>query len=411
MTFATRWTILAAALLAAAAAPEAPPSLRASQLLPPALLSGPHFKVADAVKTDGYMTAFSLQTDFGPLAAPSREMLEVRVAEVPAMAKLDDMGKTEVFAKSFASAGAKKAKAVANVATNPVETAKAVPQGVGRFFKRAGGKAKDAAGDAKDAVASDDASAGKSGEDKSAKDGAEQAAKDVSGVSKVRRQWAQKLGVDPYTSNAFLAKKLDDVAWAAYAGGFTMNLASAAVPVGTVVRVNDLAWQLPPADLAKRNDEKLKAMGVADATRKAFLDNKSFTPSLQTEMVAALEELGAAAGRGDAVALAAREADSEEDARFFRRNALLLARYHKEVEPVATVQARQRLFIGRTKSGAIAFPAAVDYLTWTAEADAVSAEPALKAAKRAIWLSGRASDAAKKELTARGWTVRENALQ
>jgi hypothetical protein len=240
---------------------------------------------------------------------------------------------------------------------------------------------------------------------------AEQAAKDVSGMSKARRQWAQKLQVDPYTTNAFLAKKLDDVAWASYAGGFALNVATAGVPVGQVVKVNNLVWEMPPADLAKRNDEKLRAMGVADATRKAFLNNKYFTPSLQTEMVAALEELGQATGRNEAVALAAREADSEEDARFFRRNARLLARYHKEVEPVSALQARQRLFIGRTKTGAIVFPGAVDYLTWTAEADTVSAEPGLKAAKRAIWLSGRASDTAKKELTARGWTVKENALQ
>jgi hypothetical protein len=397
-----------AAVFALAAAPEPPPALRAADVVPASLLSGPHFKVADAVKTDGYMTAFTVQTDFGTLEAPSRELLEVRVHEVPAMAKLDELGKSEVFAKAFAASAAKKAKAVANVATHPVETVKGVPQGVGRFFKRTGAKAKDAAGDAKDAVAGDDAQ--KSGGGKSTEAEAAQAAEDVSGMSKVRRQWAQKLGVDPYTTNAVLAKKLDDVAWASYAGGFALNITTAAIPGSNLTKVNDLVWQLPPADIAKRNDEKLKAMGVADATRKAFLKNPHFTPSLQTEMVTALEGLGQAAGRNDAVALAVRETDSEEDARFFRRNAVLLARYHKEVEPVATVQARQRVFIGRTQSGAVAFPAAVDFLTWTAEVDAVSAEPGLKAAKRELWLSGRASATAKKELGGRGWAVRENLL-
>jgi hypothetical protein len=42
--------------------------------------------------------------------------------------------------------------------------------------------------------------------------------------------------------------------------------------------------------------------------------------------------------------------------------------------------------------------------------DAVSAEPGRTAAKRELWLSGRASDTAKKELAGRGWTVRENVL-
>ena len=409
MHLTSRCIAALAGTLALAAAPEPLPRLRAADLLPASLLAGPHFKVADAVKTDGYMTDFTVQTDFGTLDAPSRETLEVRVREVPAMAQLDELGKTEVFAKAFAASASKKAKAIANVATHPVDTVKGVPQGVGRFFKKAGSKAKDAAGDAKAAVAEDDAK--KPGDGKTTEEQAGQAAEDVSGMSKVRRQWAQKLGVDPYTTNAVLAKKLDDVAWASYAGGFALNITTAAIPGSSLTKVNDLVWQMPPADIAKRNDEKLRVMGVTDANRRAFLKNPHFTPSLQTEMVAALEGLDKATGRNEAVALAVRETDSEEDARFFRRNALLLARYHKDVEPVTAVQARQRVFIGHTKSGAIAFPAAVDYLTWTAEVDSVSAEPSLKAAKRDLWLSGRASDTAKKELAARGWTVKENALE
>jgi hypothetical protein len=400
-------SVILLAATALATGPEPIPTLRAADLLPPTLLSGPHFKVDDAVKSDGYMTAFVVHSDFGEFPARSREMLELRVREVAAIAQLDDVSKTEVFAKSLGAAAQKKAKALANVATHPAETAKAVPQSMGRFFKGVGAKGKKAAGDAKDAVTDDGQTP--SGPDKSTEGQAGDAAKDVSGMSKARRQWAKKLGVDPYTTNAVLAKQLDDIGWAAYAGGFTMNIVTPGV-VGMATSVNNMVWELPPEDIAKKNDEKLKAMGVSDADRKAFLKNSWFTPGLQTEFVAALESLGAVKGRDGAVALAAREAQSEDDARFFRRNAAMLARYRAGGGSLSSVDARPRLFVGRT-SGMLVFPAAVDYLTWTAEAATVSHEPGLAAAKREIWLSGTASPTAKTELAAAGWTVKEDALR
>jgi len=400
--------VVPAILLAASAlatSPEPAPSLRAADILPPALLSGPNFKVDDAVKSDGYMTAFVVRSDFGEFPAGSREMLEVRVNEVAAIAKLEDVSKSEVFAKSLGAAAEKKAKAVANIATNPVGTAKAVPQSMGRFFKKVGAKSKEAAGDAKDAVAGDDQAGAKSTEAQ-----AGDTAKDVSGMSKARRQWAAKLAVDPYTTNAVLAKKLDDIGWAAYAGGFAMNIATPPV-VGTAASVNNMVWELPPEDIAKRNDAKLQAMGVSEADRKAFLKNRWFTPGLQTAFVAALESLAPAKGRETAVALAARQAQSEDDARFYRRTAALLARYRATAGPITSVQARRRVFIGRNASGAVVFPVGVDYLTWTADVASVSKEPGLASAKREIWLSGTASPTTKKELAAAGWTLKESALE
>ncbi|HEY7412753.1 MAG TPA: hypothetical protein VII13_18570 [Vicinamibacteria bacterium] len=394
----------AGALLSLAAEPA--PTLRAADLAPAALLSGPRFKVAEAARSDGYMTAFTVVSDFGTFEAPSREMLEVRVHEVAALEKLEDVSKTDVFAKSLAASTEKKAKAVANVATHPVETVKGVPKGVGRFFKGVGAKTKDAAGDAKDAVAGDESS---SGGGKKAEDEAADAAKDASGMSKARRQWAQKLGVDPYTTNPALSKKLDDIGWAAYAGGFTTSLVS--VPgVGAATTMNKMAWELPAADVAKHNDQKMVAMGVPEPARKAFLKNPHFTPTLQTETVEAFASLGKASGRGDAIALAARESTSEEDARFFRTSARLLARYHATVEPVASVQARRQVFVGRTGSGKVVFPTAFDYLTWTAEVEEAVAQPDLASAKPTLWLSGVASDTARRELAARGWTLKEKAL-
>ncbi len=387
----------------AAASHEPAPTLKAADLLAKEQLSGPRFKVAEAVKCDGYMTGFTLQSDFGSFDVASRELLEVRIREVAALIKLEDVSKTDAFAQAFGASAKKKAAAVGNVVANPVETAKGVPEGVGRFFKGASKKAKAGAEGAKDAATGNDK------DTTGAKKEADDVAKDAAGVSKVKRQWSQKLGIDPYTSNAVLSKKLDDIAWAAYAGGFAMNVVAAPIPgLGMVTRANDLAWSLPPQELAALNDGKLAKMGVPPETRKAFLKNRFFTPSLQTQMVAALEAMPGVTGVADAVALAASQTDSEEDARFYRRTALLLAQY-QAVEPLASLQARQRIFVGRTKSGTLVVPGALDYVTWTPEIDQFASDPTLKAVKREIWLSGRASATAAKELAARGWKLRESA--
>jgi hypothetical protein len=39
--------------------------MQASEVLPPNLRSGPHFKVDDQVMPDGYMLRFTVNSDFG----------------------------------------------------------------------------------------------------------------------------------------------------------------------------------------------------------------------------------------------------------------------------------------------------------------------------------------------------------
>ena len=62
----------AAAALAGAAAYEAPRSFKASELLKPSQVKGPHHSVAPTVKTEGYLHVFDITTDYGPLEAEAR---------------------------------------------------------------------------------------------------------------------------------------------------------------------------------------------------------------------------------------------------------------------------------------------------------------------------------------------------
>lgn len=66
----------------------------------------------------------------------------------------------------------------------------------------------------------------------------------------------------------------------------------------------------------------------------------AYTPTQATGLVSALEALTGVAGADGAVALAARHAKSEDDARFYRRAAEILACYQKTNGPIARLVAR-----------------------------------------------------------------------
>jgi hypothetical protein len=387
---------------------EPPPVQSASKILPPALLSGPRFKIEDAVPTDGFMPRFTIKSDFGEYVVDGHEMVAVRVQEIAALDKLEEISKTDAFASAMGQSAKKTGQAVVNVATNPVETAAGVPKGVGRLFKGVGKSAKKAGDSAVDEVKGDD------DEDvpgqKSTGEKTAGAAKSVVGASKAKRGLAKKFQVDPYSTNATLQKKLDDLALATTAGGFAMNMVNPVALLSTVATVNSLVWDMPAPDLQAMNDKKLAALGVAEKTRKAFFGNSFFTPTQATGFVTALAALQGVTGADAAVGLAARRARSEEDARFFRRSAEILARYQKQTGPIASLEPRPNLFVAHARSGAFVVPAAVDSLTWTEAVDQFSATPVEGAKSREVWLSGAASAKAAAELHKRGWTVQQKVL-
>jgi hypothetical protein len=388
---------------------EAPPVQSASKIAPAALLSGPRFKVQDEAPTDGFMPRFTIQSDFGQYVVNGHEMLAVRVQEIAALDKLEEISKTEAFAGAMAASAKKTGKAVANVVTNPKETAEGIPKGVGRFFKGVGKKAEKAGSSAVESVKDDDDEEDVPGQTSTSQKAGE-AAKSVTGASKAKRQLAKKFQVDPYSNNAALQKKLDDLAMAMTAGGMAMSVVNPIPLTSTVASVNGLVWDTPAPGLRDLNDKKLAALGVTDKTRKALFANSFFTPSQQTGFVTALAALQGVTGADAAVALAARRARSEDDARFFRRAAEVLAQYQKQAGPLAKLEARKSLFVAHARSGAFVVPAAVDSLIWMENVDQFSAEPVPGAKTREVWLSGEASPKAKAELQSRGWVVKEHVL-
>lgn len=393
---------------------ETPPTIAASDVLTSELIRGPRFTVAETVPTDGWTARFTLRSDYGPFEAAGTELLKTRIEELDAIATLDEIRKTSVFAESAKKAAVKPVRAVKAVIDEPVETAKALPAGVGRFFKRTYRKVRKGVQNAKDAKSDADARA--RGEEVPAAQGPDagqttgrkvgSVAKDVFGWNSARRQWARQLGIDPYTTNPVLSERLDDVAWAAFSGGFAIGavMPGLPAPVGTVTTASNLVWDLPPVDLEARNEKALSQMGAEGRPVRDFFRNEWFTPTLQTRLVVALEAMRVP-GRREVIASAA-AVPSEEEALFLVGALERLARLHEGESPLDRLVVDDGIVSAQGRKGGVVLAIPDDFLSWTEEvADVFSV---YRGTGRHLWVGGRVSARARQELTSGGWTVYEN---
>jgi len=404
----------ASATIAVAAAFEAPRSFKASELLTPAQIKGPHYSVAPTVKTEGYLHVFDLTTDYGPLEAEGKAMLLLRENEVGSLAQLDDVSKSAVFMKAAGTSVLNVGKGVASAVTDPGATVEGIGGGIKRFGTNLGRKAKRTGDQAVDSVGNDDKKA--EGSEKSTTDKAAAAGTGVAnsmlGVNAGARRWAQKVGADPYTTNPILKKALSDIGKIDAAGGIA---AKVVVPIPMVVSgtatVGNLVWSKDPEELLKINEQKMKEMGVSGDTIKKLYLSKGFSLSLHTRLVANLGLVNVP-GCADYVATAT-EADTEREAAFFVESAEMLMRFHKTT-PVVAILGDSRAMVAKTKDGRAVVLLPVDWVRWTepyekavAEVEA-RAKKELGATKLELQMTGTMSAVAKKEMAAHGFSVVEN---
>src|SRR5579863_9250375 len=88
---------------------EQPPIVQASQLLPATALSGPGYHVEQLVPTNGAMGQYTIvadasvfQGDAGTYRVESLNLLKIRLSEMPAIAYLENVRKSGVFANALA---------------------------------------------------------------------------------------------------------------------------------------------------------------------------------------------------------------------------------------------------------------------------------------------------------------------
>lgn len=391
---------IAPALLIGQAADEAPPRFKASALLAANDLKGPHHTVQEAVTTEGFFHEFQIVSDYGHLEALGLSQLTTRLNEVRALAALDEVSKSEVFLRSAGGAALNVAKSTARVATDPVGTAKGIGAGAKRMGVNLGRRTQRAVS----SIGNDTTSAAPQ------ENAAEGTADSVLGVTGAMRQWARKVGADPYTTNPVLLQALRDIGRIDTAGSIvTKVVLPVPMIVSTSASVGDLVWGKDPEELRKINEGRLKALGVSQVDAKRFFENRGYTLTSQTRFITALDAVKAK-GLVDYVNAAA-DAAGERQALFFVESAEMLQREHA-ASPISAVLEDSRALVARQGSRAVAL-LPLDYVTSTAQTREVMAEVSTRvkkefsASRLEVRLTGQASARFRTDLTGLGWAVSE----
>jgi len=399
--------LLPIAALLGASDYEPLPTFKASAILPAQQVKGPLFTVAETVRNDGFLNGFHIDTpEFGSYEVQGRGMLLVRLQEIAALGELQKVSKSEVFLKSAGTSVVNVGKGVGKAVTDPVETVEGIGGGIKRFGVNLGRKGKRAA----ESVTDDDEEDGKSTGDKTA-GAAEGAAYSIFGVTGAQRRWAQKVGVDPYSSNKVLRDALQGIGKVDAAGGIA---AKVAVPIPmvltTTASVSNLVWGKDPEEIRKLLEKQITELGASEEVSKAFFKNDVMTPTHWVRTVTALYAVKAR-GSADYVDTAA-DAKSEREAVFLSESAVMLQKLHAE-SPVEAILTDTRIMIAKTKDGRAIALLPGDYLPWTEKlahgskelGERVRAELGAKSAQ--IWIQGGVSPRARQELKTLGWGVRE----
>jgi len=356
----------------------------ATQAIQGVPLHGADYSIGDRVPVENFQYVFSVNTKWGPFRVNGSDLLRVRLREITATAKLEEVKGAKTAVESAGRTALAPLNTAKDLVTRPAQTIGDTVRGVGHIFgtARATMNATDPHGDK--IIAS------------------------VTGGASARRKQAFNLGVDPNTSFPPLADQLKRVATASAVGETSANVGMSFVAgpagyaigaTGTVGQVREMLRDKTPADLEKEGRDLLAAMGVSQGTMNAFYTNPNLSPTDKIVIVKVLESLGGIQGRELFVAGAAK-APSVEMGFFYRHQAMLIQQYAKRISQV-------RGFVGvggapmlMTANGTVSI-LPVDYLNWSAPLTQIASA----SHGGELWITGNASPMATSQLSALGWKV------
>lgn len=394
------WMFCVCAAILCAVEAEAPPALKASEILSSDLLKSDVHTVSENVELDRFLCKYEVQTPFGIYRITSTEMLKIRAHEFQVLKNAKNISGSEEFFGSMKDSVVQVPVAVVDTIFSPVDSVKKMGEGVknkfnavGRFFT--------------------------SGREKSEYE--DSALKDMS-QGKYKRQFAAELGVDVYSTNPMIQKLLNGVARARSMGAAPVRLAGMAAPMGVGIALTMLSlrrdvnrdlWVKTPSELHGMNDKILKGLGIQDDVREAFLDNKFYSPRHKTIIVANLEAMKDVDGLENFL-ITTLDDKSEEEALHAERQSDMLLYYHKKIDKFERLgRIGRRLPAGVTKKGNLVVVGPVDVLYVDAEAVATMGtlnkiREEIKAEKVIVGITGQASPRARETAQKAGFTLREN---
>ena len=317
--------LLCLALPAGAADYEKSPKVSAKKLFPDVDLNTDLYEVKPEVPTDGFLTRIGIKSRFGEMVAVGPGMLETRLHEIEALAKLETLESSDEFQRALKDSGGEKTEGLEKIVDKPKETAQGMAEGIGRFFKRTYRSTKTGLQTAGDVIqeqapgvqagpganlpgkAIDPVEGG--GESKYAR--AARASGDVAlnilGFDDARRRLCKRMGVDPYTTNKALDEKLDEVTKSLFAGDLAVDFATALIPGGSLIsqsnRAGNWVWDTPPGDLRVAIEKDLLAMKFTRKDVDRLLRHRWYPLSFQAALTRSLNTLDGVKGRADIMGL------------------------------------------------------------------------------------------------------------
>ncbi len=361
---------------------ENPRTARASDVLPARLRSGPGWKVAPAVRNDGYLNLYSLSSVYGDYQVHGTKTLEIRVQEMAALKTLEQFTESKVFIDAAKKSGVDVLTAPIRTITTLVEavqdpagtidTVSKVPQGALRLFRNIASQVQSGAQKVSQAVTQQQDPEESELTSKVVAEGKKQALI-YSGYSEREGNWYKKVGVDPYTTNIPLRDKISRIALVDASVSLGARFIPGVVDLGLLGKTGSVLTQAkkisvyaPPEDLKAANKDQLLKMGIKSETIENFLGNESMSPSIKTLIVQLLTELDGVQDRG-AMLEGAALARSEAGALVFYESAEYAVRYHRRHERFVSFLGKSRVPAGVTKSGTVIMPLPLDSVVWTKE--------------------------------------------
>ncbi|HSI83805.1 MAG: hypothetical protein ACAI35_20395 [Candidatus Methylacidiphilales bacterium] len=326
---------------------EQPNSVAAAWFLPEKLMSGPRHRVRQWAMCDGINVTYQIDSDYGFYEVFTTTMVQERVAEIYAIAKLKEMAADKAFMKGASQDATGKLKAAGKIVTDPKDFFESIPKGASRMFGDLGESMKGRKSKYED-----------------------KAYTNLLGASTAKRRIAFKLGVNPYSSNAAFQDALNEVAWSEAAANLVVNNLVGLIPfgIGTALNINQkLQNELidcSAPDLRIRNRKKLLDLGISRDVADKLLFHPWYSPVHNSVITECLADVGGKAGPSAFINSAA-GAWNEADAQFFTEVAELLSAYHSKNGGIVKINPSDRLISFIDKKGRLVFPVPFDYGIYT----------------------------------------------
>jgi hypothetical protein len=388
---------------------DKPGIVKATEVLPESLVSNENFSIREDVSWIGGLHQFTVDTEYGYFEIWGESMLRIQLREFLAWKSLQETSSMSAGAQAIGGKAVRSVESVFTAFTHPVSTITGIPQGIGRLFKKVGrgvgSVARTASGGEKEKTP---------GSLNIDEDGDENSATDLSdqlvGVNSAYRRWAEKLGVNPYTTNTALKEELARVAKtdAYVSGGASLLLPGLPAGLGVVSTVSKSVYNKDWRELVKENRESMLAMGVEPETIDELFEHEFMNLSLITLIVAVLREFDGVDNRSSVINQAV-GLESSSEAVWYAESLLMMKWFHSNEAPLKIILSGTLVPVALTGDNRVIVFAAFDRSYWV-EAAAEQAKEftslyAEYSEQREMWVADQASSRFVEGMGKLGWKV------